>query len=107
MTAPLLVSSCPVLENVDISLAASTVLLLFDGLNEDTRTRLESAHPEIPSLLGDFWPIQQGLRSMLESHKTAFIDWRYLHELRSARFPDGVFNEALSSVIAEFHRTPR
>ena len=83
------------------------LLKLFDRLNEDTQTRLESAYPEIPSPLRGFQPIRPGLRSMLESHRTAFIDWRYLHELRTARFQDGQFGEALSSVIAEFDRTAR
>lgn len=83
------------------------LLKLFDGLNEDTRTRLESAHPEIPHPYRGFPPIRPGLRSMLDSNRDAFVVWRYLHEHSSARFPDGEFNEALSSVIREFDWTAR
>jgi len=81
------------------------LLKLFDGLNEDTRTRLEIAHPEIPHPYRGFSPIRVSLRSMLDSSSDAFVEWRYLHELSSARFPIGEFNEALSSVIGEFDRT--
>lgn len=83
------------------------LLKLFDGLNEDTRTRLESALPEIPHPCRGFRPIRPGLRSMLDCNRDAFVQWRYLHEHSSARFPDGEFNEALSSVIGEFDRTAR
>jgi hypothetical protein len=90
-------------ENKDSDVPKSHDLLkLFDGLNEDTRTRLESAHPEVPHPLRGFPPIRPGLRSMLDSNSTAFVEWRYLHERSGARFPDGEFDEALSSVIGEF-----
>jgi len=92
-------------ENKDSDIPKTHDLLkLFDGLNEDTRTRLESAHPEIPNPYRGFRPIRPGLRSMLASNSAAFVEWRYLHEHSSARFPDGELNEALSSVIGEFAR---
>ena len=95
-------------ENTDCEIPRRHDLLkLFDRLKEDTQIRLESAYPEIPHDLRGFPPIRPGLRSMLESHKTAFVKWRYQHELRIARFEDGQFGEALSSVIAEFDRTAR
>lgn len=95
-------------ENTDREIPRTHDLVkLFDELSEDTQTRLESAHPEIPSGLRGFSPIRPGLRSILESHKTTFVKWRYLHELRTARFEDGQFGEALSSVVAEFNRTAR
>ena len=78
------------------------LLELFDKLNEGTRTRLESAHPEIPPHLPGLQPIRRGLRSLLASNNTAFVEWRYLHERSRARFPNGEFNEALSSVIGQF-----
>ncbi|WP_299616741.1 hypothetical protein [Pelagibius sp.] len=90
-------------ENKDSDVPKTHDLLkLFDGLNKDARTRLESAHPEVPHPLRGFPPIRPGLRSMLGSNNTAFVEWRYLHERSSARFPDGQFDEALSSVIGEF-----
>ncbi|MEM7120563.1 MAG: HEPN domain-containing protein [Pseudomonadota bacterium] len=95
-------------ENKDSDIPKTHDLLkLFDGLNEETRTRLESAHPEIPHPCRGLSPIRPGLRSILDSNSDAFVEWRYVHELSSARFPDGEFNEALSSVIKEFDRTPR
>ena len=83
------------------------LLNLFDRLNEDTRTGLESAHPEIPHPLRGFRPLRPGLRSLLASNNTAFVKWRYLHEHSSARFPEGEFDEALSAVIREFDQTAR
>ncbi len=83
------------------------LLRLFDGLSEDTRTGLESAHPEVPHPIRGFPPVRPGLRSMLASNSAVFVEWRYLHELRRAGFPHGEFNEALSSVIREFDRTAR
>ncbi len=81
------------------------LLKLFDGLKEDTRTDLESAHPEVPHPIRGFQPLRPGLRSILASTSAAFVEWRYLHEYSRARFPNGAFNEALSSVIREFYRT--
>ena len=95
-------------ENKDNDIPKTHDLLkLFDGLNEETRTRLESAHPEIPHPYRGFPPFRPGLRSMLDSNSAAFVEWRYLHELSSASFPSGEFSEALSSVIREFDRTAR
>ena len=95
-------------ENKDSDIPKTHDLLkLFDGLNEGTRTRLESSHPEIPHPYRGLPPIRPSLRSMLESNSDAFVEWRYLHELSSARFPIGEFNKALSSVIGEFDRTAR
>lgn len=95
-------------ENKDRDIPKTHDLLkLFDGLNEETRTGLESAHPEIPSPTRGFKPIRPGLRSMLASNSAAFVEWRYLHEHSRARFPHGEFDEALSSVIREFDQTAR
>ena len=95
-------------ENKDSEIPKTHDLLkLFDRLSEDTRTALESAHPEIPHPHPGFPPIRPGLRSMLASNSAAFVEWRYLHERSRARFPSGEFNEALSSVIREFDRMVR
>lgn len=95
-------------ENDDSEIPRTHDLLkLFDGLNEDTRTRLERAYPEIPHPLPGFQPVRPGLRTILASNNSAFVDWRYLHELSRARFPHGEFHKALSSVIAEFNRTAK
>ena len=95
-------------ENKDSDIPKTHDLLkLFDGLNEDTRTSLESANPEVPSPSRGFRPLRSGLRSLLEANSDAFVEWRYLHELSLARFPNGEFDEALSSVIREFDRTAR
>lgn len=92
-------------ENKDNDVPKSHDLLkLFDGLNEDTRTRLETAHPEVPNPYRGLPPIRSGLRSTLASNRSVFVEWRYLHELSSAWFPEGEFDEALSSVIGEFYR---
>lgn len=95
-------------ENKDSDVPKTHDLLkLFDGLNEDTRTRLESAHPEVPHPYRGFPPFRPGLRSMLASNNDAFVEWRYLHERSRARFPSGEFDEALSSVIGQFDWTAR
>jgi len=81
------------------------LLKLFDGLSEDTRIKLERAYPEIPHPLQGFQPIRQSLRSLLTTNKTAFVEWRYLHEISGASFPHGEFGEALTAVVNEFIRT--
>ena len=81
------------------------LLKLFDGLPEQTRTRLENSHPELPNPSHPkLPPVREGLRSILTSNSAKFVEWRYLHELSSGMFPNGEFNDALSSVIEEFFK---
>lgn len=77
---------------------------LFDNLKEETRDVLESAFPEIPHPVHpSFGPIRPGLRSILDSHKMMFVDWRYLHEQENTfEFQTGLFNEALATVIRQY-----
>lgn len=75
---------------------------LFDGLPERARTRLEIAYPEIPNTHPELQPIRLGLRSLLDTTKSKFVEWRYPHEMQHAEFPNGEFGEALSTVIKEF-----
>lgn len=83
-------------ENKDCDVPKTHNLLkLFDGLNENARTRLEHAHPEIPNMHPGLQPIRPGLRSMLASNSATFIEWRYQYERRQGRFPEGEFDEAL------------
>ncbi len=79
------------------------LLKLFDGLPEQTRTRLENSHPE--KLILDhltLLPTHQGLRSLLASNRATFVDWRYPHEIFSGSYQSEELNAALSSVIDEF-----
>jgi hypothetical protein len=81
------------------------LLKLFDGLPEQARIRLENSHPELPNPSHPkLPPVRKGLRSILASNRTKFVDWRYQHELSRGMFPNGPFNEALSSVIEEFFK---
>ena len=78
------------------------LLKLFDGLSEDAQLCLDEAFPVIPNVHPQLPPIRPGLRSILSSHKDAFVIWRYVHERRQARFEDGIFNDALTAVIDTF-----
>ena len=55
------------------------LLQLFEGLEEATQKRLEA---KMPPLLDPWlgWPIREGLRELLCSHRKAFIKWRYPYE---------------------------
>ena len=55
------------------------LLQLFEGLEEATQKRLQA---KMPPLLDPWlgWPIREGLRELLCSHRDAFIKWRYPYE---------------------------
>ncbi len=55
------------------------LLQLFEGLEEATQIRLQA---QMPPLLDPWlgWPIREGLRELLGSHRDAFIKWRYPYE---------------------------
>ncbi|MEM8792922.1 MAG: hypothetical protein AAGE80_14980 [Pseudomonadota bacterium] len=78
------------------------LLKLFNGLSDETRGRLESAHPEIPNMHKALAPVRRGLKSLLEANQSKFVEWRYLYEMSRGSFPTGEFSEALSAVFADW-----
>ena len=84
------------------------LLKLFEGLTEETKNWLESRFPTQPVYFDEsrFPPINAGLRDTLEYHKSAFLNWRYLHESVRADFCSTALDKALS-VIIECNTTSR
>ena len=79
------------------------LVTLFDGLSEATRARLERLVPEVPDPflpgLPGLPPYRRGIRDILDSHRSAFIDWRYTYELTNATFQTGEMKEVLDALI--------
>jgi len=73
---------------------------LHDALTETIRKLLAEEFPEIrdPSCPHFPIPVRQGLRTILDEHETALVNWRYAYELGSLRF-EHVFDEVLNTLI--------
>ena len=83
------------------------LLQLFEGLEEATQKRLEA---KMPPLLDPWlgWPIREGLRELLCSHRDAFIKWRYSYEADEEgsifkTFETGTVHEALTVLTDAYH----
>ena len=73
---------------------------LHDALTETIQKLLAEAFSEIrdPSCPHFPIPVRKGLRTILNEHETALVDWRYAYELGNIRFED-VFDEVLDTLI--------
>ena len=73
---------------------------LHDGLTETIQKLLAEEFPEIrdPSCPHLPIPVRKELRTILNEHETALVEWRYAYELGSLRF-EHVFDEVLSTLI--------
>lgn len=82
---------------------------LFERLNPESQDRLDmefkrSVRPAHPNALYSDY----GIRHLLYQHKSAFIDWRYLHEGgKSMKFDGGAFTATLEMVLREFRKRYR
>ena len=81
------------------------LLKLFEGLSEDTQTRLEERLPSrldpVSLRLGvqDFFPVGAGMRKVLEFHRYSFMHWRYKYEVPGGSFYPSALDEALTVII--------
>ena len=78
---------------------------LFDKLMPESQEKLDaefrrSVAPYHPSGLH----IDYSIRHVLYQHKDAFIDWRYIHEPKSTKFEQGVFEATLEMVLTELEQ---
>ena len=79
------------------------LLKLFEGLSEDTQTRLEEGLPSqldpVSMRIQDFFPVGAGMRKVLEFHRYSFMHWRYKYERPGGSFFSSALNEALTVII--------
>ena len=86
------------------------LLNLFEGLSEDTQTRLEEGLPSrldpVSLRLGvqDFFPVGAGMRKVLEYHRHSFERWRYLHEVVREDYYLPALDEALTVIIETYNQ---
>ena len=74
------------------------LLMLFKGLKEDTRERIEANMPEIPGMFPEepYWP---GVRTTLSRARNVFIDWRYPYEHPGLFVETPVLKTALKAIL--------
>ena len=81
------------------------LLKLFEGLSENTQTRLEEGLPSrldwvsLRMRMQEFFPGGAGMRNVLEFHRYSFKHWRYKYELSGGSFHLSALNEALTVII--------
>lgn len=79
------------------------LLLLFQKTSLGTQERLTARfrqdcwRPDPHGML-----MQVELEDLLESARQAFVQWRYMHELETARFSTSEFSAAIHMTLAEF-----
>lgn len=74
------------------------LLRLFDGLEQETRNRIEAEMPEVSDPLGRP-PIRPGLREVLSFHAHAFEHYRYLYEDFGGVFKTPELDQVLTAII--------
>ena len=85
------------------------LIKLFESLKPESQEKLDlefkaSVAPYHP----DWLNIDYGIRHILDRHKHAFVDWRYLHEgQKSMMFDQGAFEATLEMVLREFEKRYR
>lgn len=78
---------------------------LFSRLKQESQKKLgekfkSSVAPHHPN---NFY-VDYGIEHLLYQHKDAFVDWRYMHEPKSAMFEHGAFEATLEMVLSEFDK---
>jgi hypothetical protein len=81
---------------------------LFGRLKPDSQEKLDvefkrSVAPYHPNILF----VDYSIHHILEQHKDAFVDWRYLHEPKNTMFDKGAFEATLEMVLREFQKRYR
>jgi hypothetical protein len=79
------------------------LLALFRKTSPATQQRLIAGYERecvFPSQIGLM--MQCGFEYLLESARHAFVQWRYMHELQTARFNTSEFIAAIQMTLAEF-----
>jgi len=84
------------------------LIKLFEALLPESQEKLDagfkkSVAPRHPQ----FFYVDYSIRHILYQHKDAFIDWRYLHEPKSTKFEQVVFEATLEMVLREFDKRYR
>ncbi len=85
------------------------LIKLFESLKPESQDKLNvefkaSVAPYHPNLLY----VDYSIRHILDQHKDAFLDWRYLHEAKkSMSFDQGAFEATLEMVLREFEKRYR
>ena len=81
---------------------------LFARLKPESQNKLDSEfRRSVAPRHPNFFSIDYGIRDVLEHHKYAFIDWRYMHEAKSMSFNNSTFIATLEMVLSEFKKRYR
>ena len=89
-----------IMRNTSCTPKCHDLVKLFDRLPEKTKQGLERRMPGNPDLAFAFPPV--GIRGALEANRNLFVEWRYLHERRSAHAETGVLKTAMVAMIDAF-----
>lgn len=79
------------------------LLALFHKTAPVTQQRLIAGYERVclhPDPIG--LPMQCGFEDLLETARHAFVQWRYMHELETARFSTSKFSAAINMILSEF-----
>lgn len=80
---------------------------LFDSLKSESQRQLDlEFRRSIAPYCSGFY-VDYGIRDILFKHRNAFVEWRYMHETRSAHFEQGAFSVTLEMVLTEFEKRYR
>ena len=81
---------------------------LFAGLKSESQHKLDSRFREsVAPLHPNFINIDYGIKTILEMHANAFVDWRYVYEAKSMSFESAAFIATLEMVLEEFKKRYR
>ena len=80
------------------------LLDLFDELTKPTQSWLDANYPRNPILFDDsqFPPVVAGMRETLKQHRSAFLNWQYVHETSRANFYNTVIDQALTTILKRY-----
>jgi hypothetical protein len=85
------------------------LISLFDALKPESQHVLDAEFKRsiVPYHPNGFY-LDYGIRHILEQHKSAFVDWRYLHEPKpTMKFELSAFEATLEMVLSEFTKRYR
>ena len=81
------------------------LLKLFEGLEPATQKQLQAKMPVVPDpLLGSAFPVYEGLRKLLCSHRNEHTHWRYLYEDHTGTFETAELDRALTVIIGAYDK---